>query len=301
MTFRDGAQINPGRVSVGGGGGRGRGPKMAIGGGIGGVVVVILAVVLGVDPSSLGLTDGGNQAVSESATGGTLEGCETAADANSNIDCRIVGTAQSLDQVWEQQLPNAGLRYVQPDVVLFSNGTNTGGCGYAGSEVGPFYCPADSTAYFDSSFFRLLETQYGASGGPLAQEYVVAHEFGHHIQNLIGDPRRNARGAGAESAAVRTELQADCYAGLWAYYADKTPAPGSSEPMLEPLTDRDIADALSAAASVGDDHIQQQSSGRVNPDSWTHGSSAQRQKWFTQGYRTGDIAACDTFAAPDLG
>lgn len=298
MTFRDGARINPGRVSVGGGG---RGPKMAIGGGIGGIVIVILAVVLGVDPGTLGLTGDQNQGSSQSGESSTLEGCETAADANSNIDCRIVGTAQSLDQVWEQQLPNAGLRYVQPDVVLFSNGTDTGGCGYAGSDVGPFYCPADSTAYFDSTFFTLLETQYGSSGGPLAQEYVVAHEFGHHIQNLIGDPRRNARGAGAESASVRTELQADCYAGIWAYYADKTPAPGTNEPMLNPLTDRDIADALSAAASVGDDHIQQQSSGRVNPDSWTHGSSAQRQKWFTTGYRTGQIASCDTFAAPDLG
>lgn len=288
MTFREGARINPGRVSVGGGG---RGPKMAIGGGIGGIVVIVIAVLLGVDPSSLGLTDGGGT-TAQSASSTSLEGCETGADANKDINCRIAFTAESLDQVWSQQYP----QYVQPQVVLFANGTDTGGCGYASSDVGPFYCPADSTAYFDSSFFDLLQTQYGSSGGPLAQEYVVAHEFGHHIQNLIGDPRRNARGTGATSAAVRTELQADCYAGIWAYYADKTPAPGGDLPMLEPLTDRDIADALSAAASVGDDHIQQQSSGQVNPDSWTHGSSAQRQKWFTAGYRSGDIASCDTFA-----
>ncbi|WP_024796480.1 KPN_02809 family neutral zinc metallopeptidase [Tomitella biformata] len=298
MTFREGARINPGRVSVGGGG---RGPKMAIGGGIGGLVIVVLALVLGVDPGSLGIggVDGGS--ASQSTASGTLEGCETGADANNNIDCRIAFTAESLDQVWAGQLPTAGLNYVQPDVVLFNGGVDTGGCGSASSDVGPFYCPADSTAYFDSTFFNLLETQYGSSGGPLAQEYVVAHEFGHHLQNLIGDPRRNARGAGAESASVRTELQADCFAGIWAYYADKTPAPGTNEPMLNPLTDRDIADALSAAASVGDDHIQQQSSGRVNPDSWTHGSSAQRQQWFTTGYRTGQISSCDTFAAPDLG
>ena len=296
MTFRDGARINPGRVSVGGGG---RGPKMAIGGGVGGIVIVILALVLGVDPSSLGIGDTNTPAQSGPAI--DVSHCQSGGAANTDINCRIVGTAESLDQVWEQQLPTTGLSYVQPGVRLFAGGVDTGGCGSASSDVGPFYCPADSTAYFDSSFFQLLETQFGSSGGPLAQEYVVAHEFGHHIQNLIGDPRRNARGAGAESAAVRTELQADCYAGIWAYYADKTPAPGTNEPMLNPLTDRDIADALSAAASVGDDHIQQQSSGRINPDSWTHGSSVQRQTWFTTGYRTGQISSCDTFAATDLG
>lgn len=297
MTFREGARVNPGRVSVGGGG---RGPKMAIGGGIGSIVVVVLALVLGVDPSSLGV-GGDGQAATQSGPLTTLEGCETGADANANIDCRIVFTAASLDQVWESQLPTAGLDYLQPDVVLFSGGVNTGGCGSATSDVGPFYCPADNTAYFDSSFFQLLESQYGSSGGPLAQEYVVAHEFGHHIQNLIGDNRRQSGLKGAESAAVRTELQADCYAGIWAHYADKTPAPGTNEPLLNPLTDRDIADALSAAAAVGDDHIQEQSTGSVNPDSWTHGSSTQRQQWFTTGYRSGEIASCDTFAATDLG
>lgn len=297
MTFREGARVNPGRVSVGGGG---RGPKMAIGGGIGSIVVVVLALVLGVDPSSLGV-GGDGQAATQSGPLTTLEGCETGADANANIDCRIVFTAASLDQVWESRLPTAGLDYLQPDVVLFSGGVNTGGCGSATSDVGPFYCPADNTAYFDSSFFQLLESQYGSSGGPLAQEYVVAHEFGHHIQNLIGDNRRQSGLKGAESAAVRTELQADCYAGIWAHYADKTPAPGTNEPLLNPLTDRDIADALSAAAAVGDDHIQEQSTGSVNPDSWTHGSSTQRQQWFTTGYRSGEIASCDTFAATDLG
>lgn len=297
MTFREGARINPGRVSVGGGGGRG--PKMAIGGGVGGLVIVVLALVLGVDPSSLGI--GGTDTPAQGGAAIDVSHCQTGGAANADINCRIIGTAESLDAVWAQQLPTAGLQYVEPGVRLFAGGVNTGGCGSASSDVGPFYCPADSTAYFDSSFFQLLETQYGSSGGPLAQEYVVAHEFGHHLQNLIGDPRRNARGAGAESASVRTELQADCYAGIWAYYADKTPAPGTDEPLLSPLTDNDIADALSAAAAVGDDHIQQQSSGRITPDSWTHGSSAQRQKWFTTGYRTGQISSCDTFAAADLG
>ena len=297
MTFRESARVNPGRVSVSGGG---RGPKMAIGGGIGGIVVVVLALVLGVDPSSLGV-GGESPGTAQSGPVTTLEDCETGADANANIDCRIAFTVASLDQVWEQQLPPSGLDYVQPEVRLFDGGVDTGGCGSASADVGPFYCPADSTAYFDSSFFDILETRFGSSGGPLAQEYVVAHEFGHHIQNLIGDPRREGSRQGAESAAVRTELQADCYAGIWAHYADKTPAPGTNEPMLEPLTDQDIADALSAAKSVGDDHLQQQSTGRVNPDSWSHGSSAQRQKWFTTGYRNGDIASCDTFAAENLG
>lgn len=300
MTFRDQARIGSGRVRTGGGGGRG--PQFAMGG-IGGIIVVAVGLFFGLDltggGSGTGLSGGGGAVT---AQGYERAACETGADANADVDCRIEFTAHSLDQVWREQLPQVGVQYREPGVTLFRGGVTTGGCGSADSNVGPFYCPADDTAYFDSSFFQVLEDRFGASSGPFAQEYVVAHEFGHHIQNLLGDSGRgNYNDPGATSAAVRSELQADCYAGVWAHYADSTPAPGDDQPLLAPLTETDIADALSAAASVGDDHIQSQSTGRVNPDSWTHGSSAQRQHWFTTGYRTGQVAACNTFDAPDLG
>jgi predicted metalloprotease len=167
--------------------------------------------------------------------------------------------------------------------------------------VGPFYCPVDQTAYFDTGFFDVLRTQFGSSGGPLAQEYVVAHEFGHHVQDLQGSLGRAQQGAqGASGNGVRTELQADCYAGVWAHYASTTKQESTGVPFLEPLSDKDIADALSAASSVGDDRIQKAATGRVNPESWTHGSSEQRQHWFTVGYQTGDPNQCDTYHAPDL-
>ena len=180
--------------------------------------------------------------------------------------------------------------------MIFDGATNTG-CGAATSDVGPFYCPADSTAYFDPGFFQELVDRFGSSGGPLAQEYVVAHEFGHHIQNVLGNlDRAQQDPQGPESGAVRVELQADCYAGLWVRYATTQQDPQTGLPFLEPLTEQDLQDALSAASAVGDDRIQQAATGRVSPEAWTHGSSAQRQKWFYQGYTTGDINQCDTFA-----
>lgn len=301
MTFNEGLQIDPERASSGGG--PGMGGKIALGGGAGGLIVLVLALLLGGDPGSILGQFTGAQSTQQAqpGTAGTPAHCKTGADANKYVDCRVVLTAQSLDAVWSAELPKqTGKRYVKPKVVLFSGGVATG-CGQASSAVGPFYCPADRTAYFDTSFFQELVDRFGSSGGPLAQEYVVAHEVGHHIQNQLGDigrAQQDPRGAG--SAAVRTELQADCYAGLWAYYADKAPAPGGNQPFLKPLSDRDINDALSAAAAVGDDRIQQASRGRVNPDAWTHGSSEERQKWFLAGYRTGQVSACDTYSAPDL-
>jgi hypothetical protein len=160
----------------------------------------------------------------------------------------------------------------------------------------------DKTAYFDTDFFQVLVDQFGSSGGPLAQEYVVAHEYGHHVQDLKGVLGRAQQGAeGAQGNGVRTELQADCYAGVWAHYAAITKQQSTGVPYLEPLSDKDIADALSAASSVGDDRIQKQATGRINPEQWTHGSSAERQKWLTVGYQTGDPNKCDTFATNNLG
>ncbi|MEV0080186.1 neutral zinc metallopeptidase [Nocardia neocaledoniensis] len=302
MTFNEGMQIDPGRASSGGG--PGMGGKLALGGGAGGLILVVLTLLLGGDPGSvLGNFTGAQneQQAGQQGTAGTPAHCKTGADANKYVDCRVVLTAQSLDAVWSQELPEqTGKRYVEPKLVLFSGAVATG-CGNATSDVGPFYCPADQTAYFDTSFFQELTDRFGASAGPLAQEYVVAHEVGHHIQNQLGDIGRAQRDPkGAESGAVRTELQADCYAGIWAYYADKQNAPGGSQPFLKPLSDTDIRDALSAANAVGDDRIQRAAGRGVNPESWTHGSSEQRQKWFLAGYKTGSVKACDTYSAGDL-
>lgn len=305
MTFNDDVRINAGRVSVGGGRG-GRGGKLVLGGGAGGLIVLVLALLLGGDPGSIlgglsGATGTPYDAGTSAVSGGTLENCEFGTDANRDVDCRVAGTAESLDAVWGAQLPaQTGVGYRAPQVVLFSGAVSTG-CGNATSDVGPFYCPADSTAYFDTSFFQLLVDRFGANAGPLAQEYVVAHEFGHHIQNQLGDLGRAQQDPrGATSQAVRTELQADCYAGLWAHYASTQPGPGSAQPFLKPLTPADIRDALSAASAVGDDRIQRDAGARVNPEGWTHGSSEQRQQWFLAGYDTGRVGACDTYAARDL-
>jgi hypothetical protein len=257
---------------------------------------LVVALLLGVDPGKVATQLPPPSASQDVAPGFDLSKCKTGADANQYVQCRVVATGNSVDAVWKQLMRG----YTRPHIRLFSGQVGTG-CGAASTEVGPFYCPVDKTAYFDTGFFDVLRTQFGSSGGPLAQEYVVAHEFGHHVQDLQGSLGRAQQGAqGASGNGVRTELQADCYAGVWAHYASTTKQEGTGVPFLEPLSDKDIADALSAASSVGDDRIQKASTGRVNPESWTHGSSEQRQHWFTVGYQTGDPNQCDTYHAPDL-
>ncbi|KLO26134.1 KPN_02809 family neutral zinc metallopeptidase [Mycobacterium haemophilum] len=291
MTFNEGMQIDTSTTSTSGGGRR-----IAIGGGIGGLLVVVVAMFLGVDPGGI-LSQQRIDTTDDVAPGFDLNRCQTGADANKYVQCRVVATGNSVDAVWKQLLRG----YTRPHVRLFSGQVNSG-CGPATSAVGPFYCPVDRTAYFDTDFFQVLVDKFGSSGGPLAQEYVVAHEYGHHVQNLQGVLRLTQQGAqGAHGNGVRTELQADCYAGVWAHYASTVKQDSTGVPYLEPLSDKDIQDALSAASSVGDDRIQKAATGHTNPESWTHGSSAQRQKWFTVGYQTGDPNKCDTFDATNLG
>ncbi len=278
-----------------------RGGKVGLG--LGGGIVVLIASLLGINPDILTAVlgeSGSEQPAIEQSAGAGLAGCQTGQDANERLDCRILGTANSLNSFWPGYLTQYGVGYSIPKTVIFTGNVSTA-CGAATSAVGPFYCPGDNKAYFDPDFFAQLETQFGSSGGPLAQEYVVAHEFGHHVQNLtgtIGQAQQDPRGA--QSLAVRTELQADCFAGIWMRHASSQATPGSSEPFLQALTQQDLNDALSAASSVGDDRIQQAATGRTTPESWSHGSSEQRQKWLYTGYQSADLTACDTFAIPTV-
>lgn len=290
-------------------------PGVAVGaGGLGivGVLVVLLMSVLGGGGGGggegglpAGLDDlagqvlGGGQASAPVDNSGLEERCTTGADAEGSQECLIVAVVNSVQDYWTGAF-SSGYR---PASTTFFTGSVSTRCGNATSAVGPFYCPADEGVYIDLGFFDELESRFGASGGDFAQAYVIAHEYGHHVQNLVGTSAQvQASGdrEGPESGSVRLELQADCFAGVWANNATTVPDPDTGRPLIVELTDQDIADALSAAAAVGDDRIQEQVTGRVDPESWTHGSADQRQRWFRIGFETGDPNACDTFAADPL-
>ncbi|SDH81759.1 hypothetical protein SAMN05421505_12384 [Sinosporangium album] len=216
--------------------------------------------------------------------------CRTGADADQSQDCRIVGVVNSVQAYWTREFRRRGERYEQAKTVLFSLGVNTA-CGYADTAAGPFYCPMEQKVYLDLTFFSTLQRDFGTAGGPFAQAYVIAHEYGHHVQNLTGTLNRvGGDRYGATSGSVRLELQADCFAGVWAKNAVDT---GFYQ---GPFTEEDITEALNAAAAVGDDTIQRRTEGRVNPDGFTHGTSVQRERWFGTGYQTGDPRRCDTFS-----
>ncbi|MFJ1789850.1 neutral zinc metallopeptidase [Streptomyces anulatus] len=273
------------------------GGKATVGGGIAGVIALILGLLFGVGPDQLGLSSGdAAPAATSSSAGQVRENCLKGQDANSREDCRTVAVVNSVQDFWRQEFARRDADYSAAPTVLFSQQVGTA-CGAATSAVGPFYCPGDRKVYLDLGFFDDLRTKFGSSGGPFAQAYVVAHEYGHHVQNQMGTLSRSQDGRqGENSNAVKVELQADCYAGVWAHHATTTPDESTGRPLITELTRADVRDGLDAAAAVGDDRIQERYQGRVTPESWTHGSAAQRQQWFSTGFRTGDMARCDTFA-----
>jgi hypothetical protein len=285
MRFRDNARLDTGEVSDQRGGIR---PGLMIGGG-GGLIGVIIAVVIAL--SGLGGGGGSANNVIDTGSGGSdlATECKTGSDANQRTDCLVVGVVDSVQEYWAGAING----YQPARTVLFTGQVGTG-CGTATSDVGPFYCPNDERVYLDLGFYQELHDRFGARGGPFAEAYVIAHEYGHHVQDLLGtSSTAAARGEGPLGGSVRLELQADCYAGVWAAHAVQTS-------QISEITDQDIADGLDAAAAVGDDRIQQAATGHVNQETWTHGSAAQRQRWFSTGYHSGDMTACDTFSARSL-
>ena len=297
----DRSQVENRRGSGGGGGFPvgGGGGGLRVGGGIGGIVILLVIFLL---QSQLGGGSGGSGSAQDPGqTGSTsLDHCRTGTDANQDSDCALVADVNSIQSFWSDALPRQGdIGYTEADTTIFSRGIQTE-CGAATSDVGPFYCPVDKHVYLDTTFFKdRLEGQLGARGGPFSQAYVLAHEYGHHVQDLMGTMSKVRTQQGRNSDAVRLELQADCYAGMWTKHATSSDDAGG-EPYILDLTQDDIDRALDAAAAVGDDRIQRKSSGRVDPDRWTHGSAESRMRWFTTGMQKGTLEACDTFSASRL-
>ncbi|PRY46073.1 KPN_02809 family neutral zinc metallopeptidase [Umezawaea tangerina] len=308
MQFNEDAELDTSQIDDqrGGGGGGGIGGRVAVGGGGLSVVGLIIYFLLsqfagggggGIQiPSGFGDV-GQNQQVDSSAL---RDKCKTGADANREDDCRAVAFINSIQAYWSDQFARSGNTYKAVKTNFFQGGVNTG-CGSATSAAGPFYCPADSEVYIDLAFFQELKTTFGATGGPFVEAYVLAHEYGHHVQNLLGTSSRVKEGTGPTSDSVRLELQADCYAGAWANHATTTPT-ASGKPLITGVTDEDVNAALDAASRIGDDYIQKNlGGGKVDTTQFSHGSSAQRQKWYRTGYESGDPAKCGTFDTNNLG
>lgn len=324
MRFNDDANLDTSQVEDrrgGGGGGGGRrlsGGQMAIGGGglglIGVVVVILISVFSGGGSGGSGGSgglggmlgqilaganggDGGSAAVDNSKLAAE---CKTGADANNNDDCAVVAIVNSVQAYWKQELSRSGTTYTNSPTVFYAGSTPTG-CGTGQKGMGPFYCPSDQKVYIDLTFWQDLVDQFGANDAVFTQAYVLAHEYGHHVQNLLGTNSRVGSATGATSGSVRLELQADCYAGVWANHASTTPG-ADGKILVADITDQDVANALDTAGKIGDDYIQTHlGGGGVDPNKFTHGSSAQRQKWFTTGYQSGNPTSCNTFDTNNLG
>ncbi|MCZ2847150.1 KPN_02809 family neutral zinc metallopeptidase [Modestobacter sp. VKM Ac-2978] len=311
MRFREGARLDTsgvqdrrGRRGGGRSGGRAGGRGLAVGGGglgVVGLLVVVLFQVLGGgggDTAGLASTLGGLSGGQTADNSELAANCRTGADANASVECALVADIESIQDHWGATL---GPDYRPADTVFFAGSVQTG-CGGATSGSGPFYCPADEQVYIDLSFFDDLQTRFGAAGGAFVNAYVLAHEYGHHVQHLLGTNRLVTPGeTGPASGTVRLELQADCYAGTWANRAESVPD-DSGAPLIADITDDDIDRALDTAGRIGDDFIQTElGGGTVDQDAFTHGSSEQRRQWFSTGYATGDPAQCDTFGTDDVG
>jgi uncharacterized protein len=293
MRFRRGARLDPGQVTdvrgrrMGGAGG------LAVGGGGLGLAVLIIYLLVTVLSGEGGLGPLGqlqDERVGQGDTPSSIsQDCKTGQDASERDDCRIVAVVNSVQKFWDEVFQRSNREYQYVDTVFFTDQVDTG-CGVASSQVGPFYCPRDQLVYIDLGFFDDLSSQFGAKDTPFVESYVIAHEYGHHVQDQLGvlDQIGNDT-QGPESRAVRSELQADCFAGVWAAHATE------SGLLVGQLTQQDINDGLDAAAAIGDDRIQEKAQGQVNPETWTHGSSEQRRRWFSRGNETGRPAACDTF------
>jgi predicted metalloprotease len=286
------------RRSAGLGGGRSMGGGfpgggLPMGGGIGGIIVFIIIAIVVAKMGGGGGSTGGTQ-------DSTLDQCQSGADAGQQ-DCRIALEVNAIQSYWAGSLQDqAGIAYEQVPTVTFDGSTESG-CGQASAAMGPFFCPVDKKVYLDLTFFDdMLENQLGAQGGDFAEAYVIAHEYGHHVQDLMGTlSKYQSRETGPTSPSVRIELQADCYAGVWTHSAT-TAEDADGEVIITELTQDDIAEAIDAATAVGDDRIQKRSSGRVDEEQWTHGSSEERVRWFNAGYESGNIDSCDTFSASSL-
>jgi uncharacterized protein len=301
MELNKDAQIDTDQVrdvgSSGGGGGGLRGLPIpgGAGGGVIGLIVLALVVVGGLIGGNSLLGDGGG------GTGEQPVNCATSnPDRFENVKCRNALYVNSIQKYWQGALPAVtGVAYQKAETIFFTGSVGTG-CGQADSGVGPFYCPADNHVYIDVSFWDELSARFGAKG-EFAQPYVLAHEYGHHVQDLDGTEAEVRRSmerdpGNANAYSIKLELQADCYAGAWAKHATQTTDAGG-QPLFTSITQQDITDALAAAAAVGDDTIQKKMGGRVDESKFTHGSSADRQKWFSAGFTSGDPKACNTFRA----
>jgi uncharacterized protein len=287
VRFRKGAKLDRSQVGDYRGRRTGGAPMALGGGGIVTLIIVVAIVLLGGNPlggGSGGLGDLAGQSIGTQEPAATLDHCQTTDDALEHEDCFVLAIVNSVQAHWTRTLRG----YDPAQTVLFDGGVSTA-CGNASSAVGPFYCPADRMVYIDLGFFEELSSRFGASGD-LARAYVLAHEYGHHVQNLTGVLRRaQSADTGPQSDAVRVELQADCYAGVWMANAVRTG-------LIEAINRRDLQEALGAAAAIGDDRIQQQTQGQVNPERWTHGSAEQRQSWLARGYEGRTPNSCDTFS-----